>query len=76
MDRKKELEQEKTTQASPATATPTYFQSATPSVTTIATQGPAIPAGGGDQPMDRNIPITPTCQCCSLPIIGAQASIE
>ena len=51
-------------------------QSATPSVPTIAAQGPAQFAGGGNQPPEKNVPIAPTCQGGSLPVIGAQVETE
>ena len=41
-------------------------------VTLAITQGPAQPAGGDDQPPDKNIPLTKTCQDGSPPMIGAQ----
>ena len=73
---KKGRSKSKTTQASPAAATPTSSQSATPSVATTTTQGPAQSAGGGDQPPEKNIPIAPTCQGDPLPVIGAQAETK
>ena len=73
---KRSRSKSKTTQASPAIATLTSSQSATPSVTTTTAQGPAQQTGGGDQPPERNISITPTCQGGPLPIIGSQASVE
>ena len=45
-------------------------------MTTTTTQGPALPIGGGNQPLDRNIPITLTCQGGSLPVIRTQASTK
>ena len=58
------------TQASPIYSTSSSSQSATPSVITIATQGPAQPLGGGDQHLNKNISITQTCQDGSLPVVG------
>ena len=46
-----------TTQPSPIAATPSASQSVIPSVIPETTQGPAQPLGGGDQPLDKNIPI-------------------
>ena len=51
-------------------------QSATLSATTSATQMLAKFARGGDQPPEKNVPIAPTCQGGSLPIIGSQAKTE
>ena len=59
---KKSQSKRKTTQASPVATTPTSSQSATPSVPTMTTQGPAQSARGGDQPPEKNIPIALTCQ--------------
>lgn len=41
---------------------------------TTTTQGPALPVGGGDQPLDKHIPITLTFQGGPLIVIGTQAS--
>jgi hypothetical protein len=71
---KKGRSRSKTAQASPATSTPSSSQSVTPSVTIKTTQGPAMPAGGGDQPPDKNIPIAPTCQGGPLQFIGTQST--
>ena len=73
---KKGRSKRKTTQASPATATPTSSQSATPSVATTTTQGPAQFATGGDQTPEKNILIAPTFQGSSLPVIGTQVEAE
>ena len=36
------------------------------------TQGPTQPTGGGDQPLEKNIPLEKTCHDGSRPIIGTQ----
>ena len=72
---KKSQSKSKTTQASLAATTPTSSQSATPSIITIAAQGPAQSVGGGDQPLEKNISIAPTCQGGSLLVFGAQSRI-
>ena len=66
----------KTTQASPATATPASSQSATPSAPITTAQGPTQSAGGGDQPPEKNVPIVPTFQRGLLQVIGAQAKAK
>lgn len=71
---KKGKSRSKASQPSPTTATPTSSHSATPGVTIETTQGPAIPARGGDQPPKKNIPIVPTCQGSPFPIIGTQSA--
>lgn len=60
----------KGSQPSSTTGTPSSSQSSTPGVTIIDTQGLAMPIRGGDQPPKKNIPITPTCQDGSLPMIA------
>jgi hypothetical protein len=66
----------KASQQSPTVATPTSSHSVTPNVSIAATQGPTIPVGGGDQPPEKNIPISLTCQGGSRPVIGAQSTAE
>ena len=41
-----------------------------------ATQGPAQPSGGGDQPPNKSILIAKTYHDGSLPVIGTQTSVE
>ena len=67
---KKGRSRSKSSQLSPAAATPTSSHSVAPSASIAVTQGPAIPAGGGDQPPEKNIPISPTWQGGSHPVIG------
>ena len=40
------------------------------------TQGPPQPAGGGDQPPNKNIPLTKPCQDGSPPMVGAQSEVK
>ena len=66
---KKSQSKSTTTQASSVATTPISSQSATPSVITTTNQGPTQPARGDDQPLDKNVSITQTCQDGSLPVI-------
>lgn len=67
---KKGRSRSKASQQSPVAASPTSSHSVVPSASDAATQGPAIPVGGGDQPPEKNIPISLTCQGGPLPVIG------
>ena len=45
-------------------------------MTLAITQGPAQSLGGGDQPIDKSIPIANTFHDGSLPIFGTQTSAK
>ena len=66
----------KSSQQSPTAATPTSSHSLVPNAYDAATQGPAISAGGGDQPPKKNIPISLTCQGGPQLVIGNQPTAK
>lgn len=71
---KKGRSRRKASQSSPTNTNPTSSQGATPSVTITETQGPAMPMEGGDQPLDKNIPIAQNFQGGPLSVIGSQST--
>ena len=60
------------TQTSSLAEASSSSQGATAYVMPSTTQGPTQPAGGGDQPPERNILLDKTCHDGSQPIIGTQ----
>ena len=76
MDYKKKSHSKSTsTQAPLAYASTSSSQADTLDVTPAITQALAQPIGGGDQPPEKSIPLTKTCQDGSPPMICAQPEV-
>ena len=70
------VDYKKETQAPFASTLASSSQANTLGVTLTITQRPMQPTSGGDQPLDKSIPLTKTCQDGSPLVLGAQPKVE